>query len=273
MYSTRANLGSLDRLRYEQTSKAHSSFRARLPASSVQALATEVIDRLSQRFVVRPPTFPEVPPERLSALCQALLREDDETCLALVDELVADTGVAGKNYLVFLGAAARMLGVWWEEDKATFSEVTIGTGRIYAMLCALRPALIESQLGRQERHAVFASVPGEQHFLGVTMAADIFRSRGWQIDLYTDRSHEELVEILDRVDPVFIGLSGSGKRSVMPMVRLVVSVRAGHPGSYILVSGNVANTDISGSDVTGADLVTTDLDKAFAEMQGLANTS
>ena len=266
MFSTRDTPGPFDRMLYEQASKAHSSFREHLSYESVHALAVEVINRLSSRFAERKPPELVIPAERLEAFCRALLREDDETCLSMVDATVVDAASVDQVYLTFLGEAARLLGSWWEEDRATFSEVTIGTGRIYAMLCALRPALIETKTV-QSRQAIFAAVPGEQHFLGVTMAADMFRARGWDIELFTGQSHEDLVETVDRLDPAFIGLSAHGKRSTVPLIRLVVALRAGHPGSYILVSGNIAKNDVEMTDVTGADLVTTDIEAAYSEMQ------
>ena len=266
MFSTRDIPGPFDRLLYQQATQAHLSFRERWSHESIHTLAAEVINRLSVRFAdCRPPEL-VIPADRLDTFCHALLREDDETCLGMVDAMVVDSGSVDQVYLSFLGAAARQLGTWWEEDRATFSEVTIGTGRIYAMLCALRPVLLETK-SVQSRHAVFASAPGEQHFLGVTMAADMFRARGWDIELFTGQDHEALIETVDRLDPAFIGLSAHGKRSSMPLLRLVVALRAGHPGSYILVSGNIANEDVTTKDITGADLVTTDIEAAYIEMQ------
>ena len=57
----------------------------------------------------------------------------------------------------------------------------------------------------------------------------------------------------------------------MPLLRLVVALRIGHPGSFIVVSGRIVEDDVKVGDVTGADLVTSDMDEAFAEMQRLAS--
>lgn len=262
--------GLLDRLLFEQATEKQKSLSNRLSHTVVRDLADEVINRISIRFAGRTEMDVQVPPEELEAFCNALARGDDQTCLDMVNSVVANGSSVERVYLAYLGSAARMLGTWWEEDKATFSEVTIGAGRIYAMLCALRPTMIET-VQPNAQHAAFVTVPGEQHFLGATMAADMFRARGWEIDLYTGRTHEELIEALDRTDPAFIGLSASSNRAVMPLVRLVVALRIGHPGSFIVVSGHIVDDDLDISDVTGADLFTSDLDVAFAEMQRLAS--
>ncbi|MFK7942009.1 MAG: B12-binding domain-containing protein [Paracoccaceae bacterium] len=268
MFTTRDNLGFADPVLFEQATRQHRSYRDQLPDTAVRTLASEVISRLSTRFDSTNQPQSKVAVSSLEDFCHALARADDEVCLNMVNAMIADGASVATVYLTYLGGAARLLGTWWEEDKASFAEVTIGTGRIYALLYALRPGLIERNPVYRKR-AVFASVPGEQHFLGVTMAADMFRARGWDIDLHTGCEHEELVALVDEVNPAFIGFSGSGQRAVLPLLRLLVAVRAGHPGAYILVSGNVANFDLDMTEVTGADLVTTDIEAAYADMQRL----
>ena len=85
-----------------------------------------------------------------------------------------------------------MLGTWWEEDRVSFVEVTVGTSRMYAIMRALRRQMpLASHI--HSKSAIFASVPGETHVLGVRMAADLLRKEGWDIELKIGRTHEELV--------------------------------------------------------------------------------
>ena len=46
----------------------------------------------------------------------------------------------------------------------------------------------------------FCAVPGEQHTLGVMMAADLFRRNGWDVGLLIGVDHAEIVERLERDD-------------------------------------------------------------------------
>ena len=102
-------------------------------------------------------------------------------------------------YLGFLAGAARRLGERWDEDRTTSAQMTIAAGRIYAIMRGLRQAFTSDHyLTPPQEHALFVSTPGETHTLGVTMAADFFRRRGWQIDLRTGLGHHEL---LDRGGP------------------------------------------------------------------------
>lgn len=45
-----------------------------------------------------------------------------------------------------------------------------------------------------DRSALFATVPGETHTLGITMAADLFWDHGRRIDLRTGLDHDALID-------------------------------------------------------------------------------
>jgi MerR family transcriptional regulator, light-induced transcriptional regulator len=119
------------------------------------------------------------------------------------------------------------------------------------------------------RAAVLASVPGDTHTLGVTMASDLLRNKGWDIDLKVGRSHEQLVEEIEASDYTVIGLSGASRRSLLPLMRLIVALRICKPTAKIMVSGQIA----SGVDLVrtaGADEVASDFAEALAAMERLA---
>jgi hypothetical protein len=94
-----------------------------------------------------------------------LLSDDDQAGARFILEL-RDQGASIESVcLGRLAAAARRLDVWWQRDEATFLEVTLAVGRIYAILRAMRPARPQPSIAR--RRALFASVPDETHTLGV----------------------------------------------------------------------------------------------------------
>jgi methanogenic corrinoid protein MtbC1 len=117
------------------------------------------------------------------------------------------------EYILITSPAAKQLGEWWSSDEATFVEVTLGTGRIYAIMRAMSD-MFEPRVPITSKTAVFCTVPGETHSLGVKMATDMFRKNGWQIDLNIGMSHAELVESIGSAQHMLIGLSGGGVHSV-----------------------------------------------------------
>ena len=92
----------------------------------------------------------------------------------------------------YLARAAEALGKRWDDDLVAFTEVTLGTSRMYGIMCALRRQLrVIPQIS--SKAAVFIAVPGETHTLGVQMASDLFRRDGWDIDPIVGRTQDEII--------------------------------------------------------------------------------
>lgn len=260
----------VDRQVFERASRQQRTVGGRLSHYVIRKLAGEVIHRLSDCLPTDVPREVIVSPERLEQLCEALVWGTDERCLELVEDLREEGASLRTIYLAYLGGAASLLGEWWEDDRASFAEVTIGVGRMYAILRALRPVLSEGGVVKTRR-AVFAAVPGEQHFLGVSIAAEMFKARGWEVSLRTGNSHDELVDTIGESDVPFIGLTSAGKSTALPLARLVVALRVRRPDAFILVSGHLVDEDPGLVDLSGADFTATDVEIAYDEMERVAN--
>lgn len=244
---------------------------AKLPADAVQALATEVLSRLSQRVVT--PQSPagdakesEEFETRIEALAQALLSVDDDAATNIVMEAHARGASVEMLYLGYLAEAARRLGVWWDEDRVSSVEVVIGAGRIYAMMRGLRRLFGRGPSRGQRYRAAFASVPGETHLLGVAMAADLLTMHGWEIDLRAGLDHDTLVQDLGHDSYPIIGLSASNSRMLFPLARLIVALRVSNPGAWILVCGGITAIEPDVAHLVDADASAPDLASAEAAM-------
>jgi len=88
----------------------------------------------------------------------------------------------------------------------------------------------------ERRFALFATVPGEDHGIGITVAADLFRDAGWEIDLHVGSDHDALVAQVERIEPEIIGLSLSTEERLAALVRLVVAMRMAVPHALIGVA-------------------------------------
>jgi methanogenic corrinoid protein MtbC1 len=111
--------------------------------------------------------------------------------------------------LDLLAPAARRLGTLWEEDRADFTQVTVGLCELQRLMrdlaLAMRPEL-EPKIDAPT--VLLVPAPGEQHMFGVLMVAEFFRRGGWQVCSEFPRSHTELLSLLGRLDPVdSVGLS------------------------------------------------------------------
>jgi methanogenic corrinoid protein MtbC1 len=85
-------------------------------------------------------------------------------------------------YLDLLAPAARYLGELWDEDLCTFTDVTVGLGRLQRVLRELSPAFgasVEHPIAG--RNALLVPTPGEQHTFGLVIVGEFFRRSGWSV--------------------------------------------------------------------------------------------
>ncbi|MBC7738496.1 MAG: cobalamin B12-binding domain-containing protein [Candidatus Saccharibacteria bacterium] len=256
----------LDRLNLAQAFSEVDVIRQKLPETVLTAVVQEVVKRVASNMRVAPLEEFAPTPAQIDALCSALVSQDPTAAITLIDEAQRRGGSYDALYQDYLAVAARRLGEWWNEDRVPFFKVTIAAGRIYAILRMLR---LQKQVpvpdGR--RTAVFVSVPTDNHTLGITVAADMARDRGWDIELFTGLSHDDLVHELERRDPPLIGVSASGIRVLPGLIKLIVSLRLSNPKARILICGQIAALDLGLDGMGGADSVAGNFDQAFGYME------
>jgi methanogenic corrinoid protein MtbC1 len=246
--------------------------RAVLPDRAVQLLADEVVTRLADRLK------PDIDPARVTRgvpiddFCRALMSQDADAAMAMVRQERLDGMPIEAIYLSTLAAAAERLGEWWVEDRVSFPQMSVAAGRIFEIMRHLRRMIPppRDDIG-PERQALFATVPGELHTMGATMAADLFRNRGWEIDLRVGYEHEELMQAVANRSYRVIGLSAGGVAGVVPLARCVVAFRITHPTARIFVSGAVV-TEVPGiNDIVGVDGVATQVEETVRMVTELAD--
>ena len=208
-----------------------------LPEELVENLAREVILRVASKERSLDHVPQAATQEDVKALCFAFVSDDEDAAAQIISDLRA-VGVRPEDiYLKRLAAAARLLGEMWVNDEMSFAQVTVGTGRMFAIMRSMRH-LFEPTVLAQNKTAIFAAVPGEDHTLGVHMAADMFRKDGWDISLKVGMDHEQLVAEIEQAPTSIVGLSISGEHSIQALSRLVVALHIACPHAILVVSGS-----------------------------------
>lgn len=206
----------------------------------------------------------------MDAFCDALILSDPRTALRFVEDRRAEGMSVAGVYIGYISGGARCLGERWDRDELSFLQVTCGTGHLYALMRALRS---ENSMGQSKfdnrRVALFATVPGEDHGIGITIAADLFRQAGWEIDLETSTEHDELVAHVDLTRPHVIGLSLSTEERLGALVRLVVALRLVVPDAIIGVAPSSSVDAERLRALVDIDLVFSDAPSAFRELDRL----
>ncbi len=274
--------GKLSRTRASETPKKLSSYRrtaadirrlgAMLPEDLVVDLAREVIKRVASKDEQLEHVPHVVTKEGLETLCYALISDDEKAAATLISELRADGVRPEEIYLKRLAAAARILGDMWVTDEVTFAQVTVGTGRMFAIMRSMRH-LFEPVVPVEDKTAIFAAVPGEDHTLGVQMAADIFRKDGWEISLKMGLDHDQLVAEIEQAPSGIVGLSISGEHSIEALSRLVVALHICRPHAILVVSGSNVDEVRPILSLMGLDGIASTLEDAQKQMAALWDTN
>lgn len=257
---------------YEQTNSGIRTLKTRLPEDAARTLAKEVLRRVAQRVSANPIVAHRASHDEVEQLCLALTSKDNDAATRFVSKLKEEGVTPGAIYLTYLASAARLLGEWWDDNRVSFVDVTIGTSRIYSIMRGMSH-LFATDEQPQNKAAVFAAVPGEIHTLGVSMAADLFRKDGWDIELLVGLSHDDLIAEIAGSRPRLIGLSSSGRHSSLALALLVVGLRVSNPGAFIMVSGQ---TVVEAEDIVLAmdiDGTATDFPGARATLNSLWDRS
>jgi methanogenic corrinoid protein MtbC1 len=240
----------------------------KLSEAELARLAEEVLRRLS--LVLATDKVPVRHPgaEDIEAFCRALLSANEGESIFFVEKLRGAGATLETVYLGYIAGAARRLGEQWDSDTISFVDVTIAAGRMYAIMRGLRRYIGQPD-PLSHRHAFFAAVPGENHTLGVTMAADLFQDRGWVVDLEFGKDHNELVDALTHTNHTIIGLSASRPEQTGPLARLIVALRIAKPNAFIMVSGQIVEADPDIAKAVDADCATNDAASAIALLEGV----
>lgn len=220
---------------YERAFNDFGQLGQRLPEEAVVSLAREVLARLTEKLGQA-----EVPAEDIETLSAALLSSDSKAAAEIIEGKYREGVDVQSLYLRYLSPAASRLGAQWNSDEITFADVTVGTGRIYAIMRNLARRFPAPPLP-QDKHALFANVPGETHSLGVKLAADLTRKAGWQVDLVLNPEHDELIQAIGMSQYHIVGLSAAGEHALGHLARIILALRVSSPRTYILVSGNIVS--------------------------------
>ena len=114
---------------------------------------------------------------------ELIRRVEEAPCEAFIDELI-DRGVSAERILRDLVTpVARTMGEEWTEDRCTFVDVTIVTGRLQRIVRSLvqRDPMEAEPVSAEAPTVLVASLPRQQHTLGLLVVAEFFRRARWQV--------------------------------------------------------------------------------------------
>lgn len=227
-------------------------------------LADQVVHKLAVRMhpEARSGTTRAVPTDDL---VHCLLAGDEQAACDLVLQAHRGDGSLRNAYFRSLAPALCQLGEMWDSDEVSFVQVSLSAGWILSIMRALRRDMwVRLPTPRPGHLALFANDPGEGHVIGVTMAADLFREQGWQVDMCTWAVTDQLVELARRSAYPVVALSAGRPIEPERLSGLIIALRRATPDVRVLISGRVVDLMPGIGPLVGADAAETDFDRALA---------
>lgn len=239
-----------------------------ISSHALEFLAREILDKLtvSSRHDWR------APESEINFFCQALCNPRSYQANKFIWQLRMASISLDKIYRSYLGEAARKLGEQWESDTLSFKEVSLAMARIYTIMNSLRRRSPAPNL-MAKPGLIFAAVPGEQHTLGVEMATDLFRRKGWPVIHLIDKSHDEILHAVDDNEVNLIGLSLSGTKHLNSLFRLILALRVTRPDLKIIISGAILSSHSDSIKQIGVDALVNDIPDAVLAVESFFDNS
>jgi len=168
-------------------------------------------------------------------------------------------------YLDIITPAARLLGEWWESDECSFTDVTLGTGRLQQIL---RDHSLSRELGDlpmgDGRRVLLAPAPREQHSLGLLVVAEFFRQAGWEVHGGPTEAGADPVRATARHWYDVVGFSIAAEVHFDGLQRAIAELRANsrNPRIGVMVGGPACHAQPTLHAALGADMVLVDAAQA-----------
>ncbi len=172
-----------------------------------------------------------------------LARGIDEMAVAAHFESIQAKGYSLATLLTFfLAPAAQHLGELWNQDLCDFFEVTLGVGRLQALIDRLGPSEAAPHPDLRRR-AVLIVPPSETHYLGVRMVAKLLEATNWRVTVEVGRAAEDNVQTVAEEWIGVVGVTVSVASRLELAARTIAAIRAAsiNPDVGVMVGGNVFN--------------------------------
>lgn len=174
---------------------------------------------------------------------ESLLLDGDESALeAFVLELLEGGASAEEIMADLIVAAAEQLGRGWERDDLSFFDVTFATNRLHRILNSLHAPFLAEAAPRIPKAAgpvLLGCLPGEQHTLGIVMAAQFLVRDGWSVEFALGNDAVDIPELLARTHFTVLGLTLSSTDRIDALRELVRRAREGsrNPELRVFIGG------------------------------------
>ena len=208
--------------------------------------------------------------QEVDLLVSLSINGTQETCLEFIKKLMNKQVSIESIYLDLIPMTARKLGVLWEEDICSFTDVTIGLWRLQHILYDLTKDFQKKHtMPIENLNALLIPAPKSQHTLGLFIVAEFFRKAGWRGWGEPNLSPEEINNLIFSQWFDVIGISVGYSDQLEGVNHLITSLRSRsmNPNVAFMVGGPLYATDPELFDDIQAEIKSCDANDAIRQAE------
>jgi len=233
--------------------------------SLVEIIESQLIPRLlqSEDYNARMGAQEQVyrtraPLPQFDAFTEACRNGDSLKVNAIIDKLLGENVTHQQLFLELITPAAQHLGVLWEKDLCSFTDVTCGLAIMHQVTYRLGYEFRDGpQVEGDQSHVMLCAAPGSLHILGITIVADLFKREGASVVVDISASQAELVRAVSNEWFDMIGISVAIESQLLELKPLITSLRkhSGNPDAKVLLGGPIFSLVDATPELFGADVI------------------
>lgn len=175
-------------------------------------------------------------PSAMAELAQLLLAHEVDDLESVFQTYLSAGMSIDEIYVDLMAPVACHLGEMWENDTASFADVTIGLGRMQTLLNRLSDSVRNEDAVRDDlATGLFVTPPGEMHSFGIRMVDELFRRAGWRTLCEPNARLEDVLAMVARESFHILGIGISTEAQVAFAKELIRQVRKVSRNRQILV--------------------------------------
>jgi len=200
---------------------------------------------IAPRLVLLHNDYLALPPDRrpsrndIETLAKLAIGADEAAAVAHFESIRAQEHSLPTLLTFFLAPAAEHLGELWSQDLCDFFEVTLGVGRLQALMDRLGFSEVAPRADSRRR-AVMIAPPGETHNFGLRMVAGLLEATRWRVTVEEGRPAEENARTVAEEWIGVVGVTVSVVSRLELAARTIAAVRSAsiNPHLGVMVGGS-----------------------------------
>ena len=184
--------------------------------------------------------------QEVDILVSLCINGTQETCIEFIKKLLHKQVSIESIYLDLIPTTARKLGVLWEQDICSFTDVTIGLWRLQHILYDLTKDFQKKHsMPIENLNALLIPAPKSQHTLGLFIVAEFFRKAGWRVWGEPNLSVEQINNLIFSQWFDVIGISVGYSEQLEGVNQLISSLRSRsmNPNVAFMVGGPLYSSE------------------------------